>query len=409
MRLIARFAQEYATYFEIITVFDREVIKEKVDKEKAFLFTISHDYPAAVWFERKITDDYGIEIRYTMDTRPLLNYKHAAPMLKSYVKKRASLLPKTQPQDEEDGLLLGPTHPYHLDSFQFQIFEENNEIFDFELMPFFKYRGVEKMVEGLSLTEAKPIVERISGSTSIAYQMAYLDIQLQASKKVLPTIIKQKHMFLLEFERVINHIYDLAVMCQFIDFPDASSFLMKLLEIARGVMEDLTGHRFGFSSISENSSFKNVDESYSTLFYLEKQFNWFQNWLKRKPTLGEKLLQQGMVKKEDAKLYGLVGIMARSSGIESDWRQKNKLYKESNFHIAKEEVGDTSSRFKIRITEIYTSFRIMKKLLNHQEFPFFLGTATDGQYYSYVESSAGELMMYVSLKDGKIEALHHLP
>ena len=74
--------------------------------------------------------------------------------------------------DERHGLILGPVQPYLLESAQFQLFDRNKKILHFELMPFYKYRGIEKMLEGLSLEEARAIVERISAPNTIAYQMS---------------------------------------------------------------------------------------------------------------------------------------------------------------------------------------------------------------------------------------------
>ena len=95
--------------------------------------------------------------------------------------------------------------------------------------------------------------------------------------------------------------------------------------------------------------------------------------------------------------------MARSRGIHLDRRDENVFYTQHDYHINTEEAGDTFSRFNIRVSEIFTSLRMMKSLVKNNILPFFLGTAIDGEYYSYVESSAGEVMMYMALKDGVIE------
>ncbi|MBU1666893.1 NADH-quinone oxidoreductase subunit C [bacterium] len=408
MRLIARFAQEQEECFEIITVYDLRVVKERINKITPALVSIAHEYPTALWFERKITDDFGIEILYSNDKRPLLKHEHFPknlyPMRKSYRKVSIeSVVEDSKPVNENHGVILGPTHPYHLDSSQFQLFDRNYEILHFETMPFYKYRGIEKMLEGLTLDDAKPIVERISGNMSIAYQTAYLNIQLQAAKKELPKIVKQRHIFLLELERIINHLYDLAVMSQFADFSEGSYFFMKLVEQGRAVMRDLTGHRFGFDAVNPNTNFIETDACYDFLFYLEKELAWFETWIKAIPSFWNSLIEVGQLSKEDTLSYGLVGIMARSVDIGLDRRMQNKLYTQSDFYISSEDTGDSAARFKIRLTEIYSSIRIMRKLFPNHNLPFFLGTVMNGEYYSYVESSAGELMMYVALKEGKID------
>jgi Ni,Fe-hydrogenase III large subunit len=408
MRLIARFAKEQKNCFEIITIYDAKVAKERINKVTPALLSIAKEYPSAVWFERKMSDDFGIEILYSNDKRPLLKHEHfpkdTYPMRKNFSKLSLEYSePHLDNLDEAHGKVLGPVHPYHFESSQFQFFDRNRDILHFESMPFFKYRAIEKMVEGLTLDEARPIVERISGSSSIAYQLAYLDIEVQASKRILPTSLKIKHMFFLEFERVLNHLSDLGTICQAIEFKEGFSFFMKLLEYGRETMHDLTGHRFGFAIINMESSSLDLERGYKFVRHLEKELLWFEQWIKERRVFWKKLVQQGLISKEDASQLGLVGIVARAVDIDLDRRKEDKLYREYGFVTAKEPIGDSSSRFKIRITEIYTSLRIMRRVLENKVLPFFLGSFLDGEYYSYIESSAGELMMYIEIKDEKIE------
>ena len=408
MRLIARFAKEQEEYFEIITVYDKRVVNERVNKVTPTLVSIAKEYPTAVWFERKIMDDFGIEILYSNDKRLLLKHEHfpkdTYPMRKNF--SSVSLEYSTKEEDaftENYAVLLGPTVPYHLESSQFQLFNKDTDILHFEVKPFYKYRAIEKMVEGMTLDEAKPIISRISGTSTIAYQLGYLDIQLQASKRTLPTTLKIQHLFFLEFERITNHLSDLGLMCQFIDFREGSSFFMKLLEEGRETISDLTGHRFGFSVIDMDTDTIDLKKAYEFIRYLEKELFWFEKWIKTNYSFWKKLIQQGVISREEASEFGLVGLVARSVNLDLDRRVDDKLYREYSFVIAKEGIGDASARFKIRLTEIHTSLRMMLRVLENKVLPFFLGSFNDGEYYSYTESAGGELMMYVELKDKKIE------
>ncbi len=408
MRLIARFAQEKEEFFEVITVYDERVIKERLNKQTPALISIAQDFPSAVWFERKISDDFGIEILYSNDKRPLVKHEHfpsdVYPMRKNFTKLSVEHKElSSESYDERHGLIFGPVQPYLLESTQFQLFDRDRKILHFELMPFYKYRGIEKMLEGLSLEEAKPIVERISAPNSIAYQVAFLEIALQASKKVLPDIMKKRHAFLLEFERILNHLNDMAILCDLISFETGSSFLIKFLEEGRSAMKRFVGHRFGFGAVNLDANEKSMDELFVYLFALEKELVLFERWLIKKDTLLDKMLLLGQVFKKDIQRYGLVGPVARSAGVALDRRDGDWFYEKNDFFINLEEAGDVFSRFNIRLNELFTSLRMMKNLASNQLLPFFLGTALDGEYYSYVESSSGELMMYIALKEGKIE------
>ena len=287
MRLIARFAQEKEKFFEVITVYDKRTIKERLNKVTPALISIAKDYPASVWFERKIRDDFGIEILYSNDERPLVKHEHFPKNIFPMRKEFKNNVIKYEKLDNseykpEHGMIIGPTHPYHLESSQFQIFEKDGMILHFEMMSFYKYRGIEKVLEGLSLEEARVIVERISASQTVAYQTAFLDIELQASKKTLPDMMKKRHTFLLELERIINHLTDLSMLCQLIEFYDGSKFFIRHAEGGREAMKKLTSNRFGFSSIRVDSDFSDMDEVYEFLFLLEKELYEFEKWIEKR-------------------------------------------------------------------------------------------------------------------------------
>jgi len=409
MRLIARFAQEKDNALEVITVYDNSIEKETLDIETPDVISISKEFPSAAWFERKMTDDFGIKILESNDERSLVHHEHFPinifPMRKRFINKRIehNRICTSLETLNEERLITSVTHPYHLESSQLQFLDNNKTILDFEMMPFYKHRGIEKMLEGLKLEEARGIVERISASQSIAYQTAFLDIELQASKKSLPERIKKRHLFLLELERVINHLSDLSILCQLMEFSRGSKFFIQYVEKGRVVMAKLTGSRFGFSSVRADSDFLPMDEVYEFLVILGKELPEFESWIVKKKKTFKKTLLLGQVSKEQALMYGLVGIMARSVGIAFDRRDNNNLFVECDYHINMEDDGDTFSRFNIRISEIFTSLRIMRSLVINNVLPFCLGTPIDGEYYAYVESSAGEVMMYIALKDGLIE------
>ncbi|HHS93612.1 MAG TPA: hydrogenase, partial [Campylobacterales bacterium] len=275
MRFIARFAKEQEKFFEIITVYDERVVKERLNKQNPLLISISKEYPAATWFERKISDDFGISMLYSTDDRPLIHHesfpKNIYPMRKSFQQHSIAYNGVDLPAIEADyGLILGPTHPYHLESSQFQLYDRDETILHFEMMTFYKYRAIEKMLEGMSLSDAREIIERITASGTIAYQKALLDIELQASRKKLPEIIEKRHTLLLELERIINHLTDLSLLCQLVQFHDGTKFFVSFAHEGREMMKKITGSRFGFSGITLENDALDTEVLNSYLYELEK-------------------------------------------------------------------------------------------------------------------------------------------
>jgi len=413
MRLIARFAKEVESHFEIITVYDKEIQREKISKDKPTLNSISHAHPSAKWFERKLSDDFNITIHKSSDTRKLLHQerfpKDIYPMLKSFDKNQniefAPYIPykyETIKGDSVFEIAVGPIHAGIIEPGHFQFSQAGEDILHLEVRHFYKYRGIEKMLEGLSLEEAKPIIERISGNESIAYQIALRDIMLESSQTSLPKSLQKRDALLLELERIIHHLTDAGFIPNDVGFSAGLAFASTLAEEARRVMKKLTNHRFGFGAI--HFEFSPLDVQLITTFMdkLQKDILWFKNWIYDIPSLWDRLDTTGCLSKQEAIKFDTVGIVARSSNVELD-RRVNPFYKEHGFKLISDKTGDVASRFKVRIEEILNSIQLIRNFMDTQAYKVELQEYRDGEYMAYSESSLGELFMYIELKDKKIE------
>jgi len=271
-----------------------------------------------------------------------------------------------------------------------------------EVRHFYKYRAIEKMLEGKTLQEAKPIIERISGNESIAYQICLRDIMLQASGQELPDTLQKRHAFLLELERVIHHLTDLGFIPNDAGFGAALSFASKLAEDARRKMEELTGHRFGFGAINFENKYIDTDSLFEWLKSLQKSVEIFEDWIIDIPSLWDRLDTTGYLSMEKAIKYDTVGVIAKASGLAVD-RRINGFYIEHGFDNALDLGGDVGTRFKIRVTELKNSLIMMHNFLQEDENTLALNTLQDGEFMSFTESSMGELFMAIDIKDGVIE------
>jgi Ni,Fe-hydrogenase III large subunit len=271
-----------------------------------------------------------------------------------------------------------------------------------EVRHFYKYRAIEKMCEGKTLFESKPMIERISGNESIAYQIAWRDIVISACGIELPTELKKRHAFLLELERVIHHLTDLGFIPNDAGFGAALAFASKLSEDARRKMKELTGHRFGFGAITFENRAYDTASLYKYLDELKNSIEFFEDWISDIPSLLDRFDTTGILKLKKAVKYGTVGVVARASGLSQD-RRLNPFYLEHGFELATELGGDVAARFKVRLREVKNSIVMMYNFLEEKDTKIKPEDIKDGEYMSFVESSLGELFMAVDIKDGVID------
>ncbi|BAF69829.1 NADH-quinone oxidoreductase subunit C [Nitratiruptor sp. SB155-2] len=411
MRFIARFAQELQDHFEIIDVFDSKIEKTPIDKDNPEIESIAQAYPAAVWFERKMHDDFGIKILNTFDNRPLIHHErfpNIHPMRKEFTHKHIDPVP-FKPYHYEviegDGIFqvgVGPIHAGIIEPGHFHFSQEGESILHLEVRHFYKYRGIEKIVERKDPKDAWHIVERISGNESIAYQLAYLDLLRQASKQGENENIQKYGSILLELERIAHHLVDLGFIPNDAGFGAALAYSSMLAEDTRRVLKTLTNHRFGFGAIRGVARKFDQNALHSFLNDLEKKMDFFEKWIIEIPSLWDRLDTTGKLSQKKALKYSTLGVVARASGIHID-RREVPFYKEHGFSIQTQESGDVAARFKVRLQEVKNSIQIIRNLLDFQEDEVVLNAFEDGEYFAFTESSLGEVMLYLKIKDQKID------
>ena len=412
MRLIARYAKERENDFEIVTVWDAQIDTEQVSKSDPRIKTLTKTHPCAIWFERKMHDDYGIIIEDAFDNRPLVHQErfpsHLHPMRKTFQDTKLSYddyKPYTYESISGDGVFevaVGPIHAGIIEPGHFQFSQAGEEILHQEVRHFYKYRAIEKMLEGKTLQEAKPVIERISGNESIAYQIAWRDIVLLSTGSELSQNSRKYHALLLELERTIHHLTDLGFIPNDAGFGAALAFASKLAEEARRQFKSLTGHRFGFAAIDFETHVLDTKKMHSYLDALEESILFFESWIMDIPSLWDRFDTTGILKTAKALKYDTVGIVARASGLKLD-RRDEPFYLAHGFEMQVQKSADVAARFKIRLDEVKNALAMMRQFTVERCDGITLHGAKDGEYFSFVESSIGELFMAIELKDGVIE------
>ncbi len=115
----------------------------------------------------------------------------------------------------------------------------------------------------------------------------------------------------------------------------------------------------------------------------------------------------GILTKEEAINFGVSGPSGRGSGLSCDIRKKSpySAYPYVQFNEMLEYGCDSLSRYKVRIAEMWESMNIIEQLIdNIPEGPFTAKMKPviklpAGEYYQRVETSRGELGVYI-ISDG---------
>ena len=415
-RLIARYAVERSDCYEIRTVFDNGTETVTADKARPHVPTLTHTHPAAIWFERKMADDFGLVFDDAFDTRPLVHQERfppdVHPMRKTFgaQSRITPVEPVDYPYEAIDGdsvfqVAVGPIHAGIIEPGHFHFSQAGEAMLHQEVRHFYKYRGIEKMLEGMPPDDetAAAVIERISGSESIACQTAWRNLRLQMHGSTLPEGRRARDAFLLELERLIHHLTDLGFIPNDAGFGAALAAASILAEDARRLMQRLSGHRFGFGALRRDRPFEDKAALHTRLDALGRQIDAFEAWILDIPSLWDRFDGTGILRTRKAIKYDTVGVVARASGLPIDARKDDDFYRAYGFELQTQKTGDVAARFKLRLAEAKHSLAMMQRFLDDAEAePRLAKNVRDGSYDTVCESSLGELYMSVDIEDGRI-------
>ncbi|MET0515736.1 MAG: NADH-quinone oxidoreductase subunit C, partial [Nitrospiraceae bacterium] len=188
------------------------------------LFTsITPSVHAAQWYEREIRDLFGLIPQGHPDLRRLVRHEHwpkgTHPLKKDFSWEKTI---GRQQGDyhfrhiEGEGVFQVPVGPIHagiIESGHFRFSVAGEPIMQLEVRHFWKHRGVEKLFEQQTLTDAIPLAERVSGDTTVGHSLAYCQAVETLLHIEIPRRARYLRSFFLELERLHNHLGDVGAIC----------------------------------------------------------------------------------------------------------------------------------------------------------------------------------------------------
>ncbi|HSN15755.1 MAG TPA: NADH-quinone oxidoreductase subunit C, partial [Anaeromyxobacteraceae bacterium] len=214
-----------------------EVLRADVAREPGFR-SLTREFPALHAFEREIFEQHGV--------RPL-GHPWLKPIRFPGAKKGAIEAYPFYPIDGQEvhEVAVGPIHagviePGH---FRFMCFGETVQFLEVQLG--WQHRGAERLLLARDPLRLTPLVETISGDTSVAHAWAHA-AALEALAGAAPDAALDASRALgLELERIAMHLAGLSGLATDIAFLQGSSSYGRLRTTAINTTQLVCGNRFG--------------------------------------------------------------------------------------------------------------------------------------------------------------------
>lgn len=386
------------------------------------LSSLSCLYLAANRFERHTHDLFGIEFIDTDDSRRWTRHQawqaNQFPLRKDFPAAGYGTgktpADKTYPflQATGEGVCEVPVGPIHAGiiepgHFRFQIAGE--EVLYLEERLGYVHKGIEKIAEGKDIHHLINLAAHVSGDCTLSYAGS----TCMAVENALQITVPDRALFiraiLAERERIANHLWDVAAICNDVGFAFAYYQFGRLRELWLRTNAYLFGHRLLMNCLSVGGVQKDylsataIDLLQHELVPLEKEVGELTHILDTNASLQNRLRTTGVLSHETAQAVGALGYVSKASGIDFDVRRDAPYAPYHQCEVSSPVLsdGDVAARLSIRLKEIKSALTLIKDLLNTLPSGPYQTTWTHPPYptagIGIVESWRGELLTYVSL------------
>lgn len=234
------------------------------------------------------------------------------------------------------------------------------------------HRGTEKLIEYKTYLQAVPYLDRLDYVSAMAQEHGYALAVEHLLSCPVPLRAQYLRVLFAEISRLLNHL--LALTCHALDVGAMTPLLWafeereKLMEF----YERVSGARMHAAYIRPGGVSQDIPIGLLAdinVFILQftRRVNEIEEMLSDNRIWKQRLVDIGVVSKEDALKYGFSGPMLRGSGVSWDLRKSAPYdaYSLLDFSIPVGTNGDCYDRYLVRVNEMHESLSIMLQCLNN--------------------------------------------
>jgi Ni,Fe-hydrogenase III large subunit/Ni,Fe-hydrogenase III component G len=334
-------------------------------------------YPASR-FEREIADLFGIVAEGHPDPRPLVRHGFWPP---DYFPLRKDAVPRDFTDDgrsfpftEVGGegvyeIPVGPVHAGIIEPGHFRFSVVGETIIDMKSRLYFTHKGTEKLFEGRELAAGVDLAERISGDTTVGHALAFCQAVEAAAGVEVPERAKYVRVVLLELERLYNHVGDFGMIANDTGYAVAHSHCFRIRERLLRLNKRLTGSRLLRGGLVPGGVAVDIPtepDVPAEVTAALRDFDEIAELSLENTLVLDRLDGAGRLTKRTARDHGVLGYVARASGIDIDVRRDRPFaaYDRLAFQVPVFESGDVKARTLVRLHEARQAVELIRQAVD---------------------------------------------
>jgi Ni,Fe-hydrogenase III large subunit/Ni,Fe-hydrogenase III component G len=344
--------------------------------------TITRKFVAACRFERQMHSLMGVIPDGNPDLRPWIKFEDwpedAWPLRKGFPP--GTRMPRVSGEyrwirTEGEGVYeipVGPVHAGIIEPGHFRFQAMGEDVLNLEARLGYVHKGIEKRFESLSWEDGARLAGRVSGDTTVAHAVAYCRAIEGMAECNPPERGLWLRAIMLERERIANHLGDIGAICNDVAFAFLFFQCTTLKEQFVRAGNQLFGHRFMMDrvvpgGVTVDLDDEGIDRMLRELDTFAREFERLVVIYDNNPSLEDRVRETGILSPELAVDLGMVGIVARASGLELDSRIQSPFppYDRIVPRIPVYKAGDVNARVWVRIDEVRESVRLLREMLKY--------------------------------------------
>jgi Ni,Fe-hydrogenase III large subunit len=290
---------------------------------------------------------------------------------------------------------MGPYHPALEEPYKLDMICEGETVVDANLNIGFNFRGIEHLAETRNHIQVIALMERVCGICSNIHTLTLCNAMEKLTNLTPPPRAQYIRVIMAELERLHSHVLWAGIAAKLMGFKTMFMTCFEIREKVMDVLQAISGNRVNYSMNRIGGVNRDITDPDSILKMVEKL------------EATSRCAGVGVLTTEKAIALGVVGPVARASGVPQDLRKAAPYaaYAEMEFDVPVQPAGDVRARLLVRALEIMESCKILRQALSKlppgeihtegEKFAFITGTAT-----ARVEAPRGEVMYSVSWKEG---------
>ncbi|WP_370676610.1 nickel-dependent hydrogenase large subunit [Pleomorphomonas sp. PLEO] len=305
---------------------------------------------------------------------------------------------------------VGPLHVALEEPMYFKIDVHGETVSHVDINAGHAHRGIEYLTTKRTMYQNVVLTERICSLCSNSHPQTFA----MAAEKIAGIEVPERGIYLRvvadEMKRITSHLFNVALLVHLVGYETYFMHMMQVREIGQDMVESIFGNRQDIGAMCIGGVRYDLDDK--TIAYIKGAIDKIETetkdiikTFKSNGSILRRTKGVGVLSHADAIMCGVVGPVARASGIEYDVRRAAPYaaYDRLPLVVHSATDGDVWSRAMVRLEEILTSINLLRACLRDLPGgPTNINDRPDippGQAVTRSEAPRGEVIYYLRTND----------